>query len=77
MKIYNFVWSYQLLEGHIKWPSIEWWDGGAWWAGGLVARAEKACLTKKVPKRYHPTASTLMVSWDGGQNTSKEIGNRK
>ena len=51
------------------------WDGGA---GGLVARGENPGLTKKVPKRYNPTASTLMVSWNGRQNTtSKEIANRR
>ena len=62
MKIYNSNWSYQLLESHIKWPSIEWWDSGmvGWW--GLVARADNPGLTKKVSKSYQSTASTLMVS---------------
>ncbi len=54
VKIYNFNWSYQLLEGHIKWPSI---DGGM---VGLAARAEKSGLTKEVPKR---SQQLLVLSW--------------
>lgn len=43
-----------------------------------MARAENPGLTKKVPKRYHPTARTFMVSWKGNQNTtSKKIANRR